>query len=131
MHYRIKKAVTAETLQDRQSLQTKRRTLLDKAFCLQKTFKVPNMLWNFFLLQKSCAKCKNTNFLKLKQRVVAVQIGNTLAGGVFMKCFGCNREIDNNDYCICTKCRKTMCPQCAAKNSFVCSQCGGDIAYLS
>lgn len=131
MHYRIKKIVTAETLQDRQSLQTKRRTLLDNDFLFTKNFQSSKHALELFLLQKSCDKCKNTNFPRRQKRVVAVQIGNTLAGGVFMKCFGCNREIDNNDYCICTKCRKTMCPQCAAKNSFVCSQCGGDIAYLS
>ncbi|MGN1066273.1 MAG: hypothetical protein ACI4QH_00530 [Candidatus Fimimonas sp.] len=48
-----------------------------------------------------------------------------------MKCFGCNKDIDVNDYCVCTKCRKKMCPNCALQNSFVCSDCGGDVAYLS
>ncbi len=48
-----------------------------------------------------------------------------------MKCFGCNNEIDANDYCVCTKCRKQMCPECAKRNCFVCSECGGDVAYLS
>ncbi len=48
-----------------------------------------------------------------------------------MKCFSCNNEIDNNDYCICTKCRQRSCPKCAEKNAYVCSECGGDIAYLS
>ncbi len=48
-----------------------------------------------------------------------------------MKCSGCNNEINPNDYCICTKCRKKMCPSCAEKNSFVCNDCGGDVAYLS
>ncbi len=48
-----------------------------------------------------------------------------------MICSGCNKEIDTNDYCICTKCRKKCCPECAQKNSFVCNDCGGDIAYLS
>ncbi|MGN1040828.1 MAG: hypothetical protein ACI4QL_05310 [Candidatus Fimimonas sp.] len=48
-----------------------------------------------------------------------------------MKCFGCNKDIDVNDYCVCTKCRKKMCPNCARQNSFVCSDCGGDVAYLS
>ena len=47
-----------------------------------------------------------------------------------MKCNGCNNEIDVNDYCICTQCRRQMCPSCAEKNDFVCD-CGGDIAYLS
>ena len=54
-----------------------------------------------------------------------------LLGGNVMKCFGCNKDIDANDYCICTKCRKKMCPNCARQNSFVCSECGGDVAYLS
>ena len=48
-----------------------------------------------------------------------------------MKCYGCNNEIDVNDYCVCTKCRKASCPTCAQKNSFVCAECGGDVAYLS
>lgn len=48
-----------------------------------------------------------------------------------MKCNCCNGEIDPNDYCICTKCRKQTCSKCAEKNAFVCSECGGDVAYLS
>ena len=48
-----------------------------------------------------------------------------------MKCNGCNNEINPNDYCVCTKCRKQMCPSCANKNAFVCNDCGGDVAYLS
>lgn len=48
-----------------------------------------------------------------------------------MNCNGCNKQIDPNDYCICTKCRTKSCPECAERNSFVCGSCGGDIAYLS
>lgn len=48
-----------------------------------------------------------------------------------MKCNGCKKEINPNDYCICTKCRKMTCPSCAEKSSFVCENCGGDVAYLS
>ena len=52
-------------------------------------------------------------------------------GDVTMNCNGCNKEINPNDYCVCTKCRAKSCPQCAEKNAFVCGACGGDIAYLS
>lgn len=48
-----------------------------------------------------------------------------------MICHNCNSKLDNNDYCICTQCRKQICPNCAERNSFVCPECGGDLAYLS
>ncbi|MCM1534207.1 MAG: hypothetical protein NC099_06110 [Corallococcus sp.] len=48
-----------------------------------------------------------------------------------MKCNGCDNTIDPNDYCICTKCRQKVCSDCAQKNSYVCAECGGDLAYLS
>ena len=46
-------------------------------------------------------------------------------------CNGCKKEIDANDYCVCTKCHQTTCPSCAKKSEFVCDSCGGDLAYLS
>ena len=131
MYYRIKKNYYCLNFARQAEFTNKTPDTFRQRFLFTKNFQSSKHALELFLLQKSCAKCKNTNFPRRQKRVVAVQIGNTLAGGVFMICFGCNREIDNNDYCICTKCRKTMCPQCAAKNSFVCSQCGGDIAYLS
>ncbi|MCM1042790.1 MAG: hypothetical protein NC350_01100 [Corallococcus sp.] len=48
-----------------------------------------------------------------------------------MECNSCHNGITNDDYCICTKCRQTVCPSCADKSAFVCESCGGDIAYLS
>lgn len=47
-----------------------------------------------------------------------------------MDCPQCKGKIDQNNYCICTKCRSKICPTCAEKQSYVCD-CGGDIAYLS
>lgn len=47
-----------------------------------------------------------------------------------MICSGCNKEIDPNNYCVCTRCHKKCCPGCADRKCFVCD-CGGDIAYLS
>lgn len=48
-----------------------------------------------------------------------------------MKCYSCNKTIDENDYCVCLRCNKKSCSACAESNSFVCPECGGDMAYLS
>ena len=67
----------------------------------------------------------------LKQVLIGKNKHKRLERGKTMNCNGCNKEINPNDYCICTKCRAKSCPQCAEKNAFVCGACGGDVAYLS
>lgn len=47
-----------------------------------------------------------------------------------MKCYGCNNEISQEDYCVCLRCKQKCCPSCAEKRAYVCD-CGGDLAYLS
>ncbi|MBR2965889.1 MAG: hypothetical protein IKC52_00255 [Clostridia bacterium] len=47
-----------------------------------------------------------------------------------MNCKNCQNQVNQEDYCICTKCKEHICPRCASQRSFVCD-CGGDIAYLS
>lgn len=47
-----------------------------------------------------------------------------------MKCSQCNKEMDQN-YCKCQDCGKTECVDCAQKQCFVCTDCGGQIQYLS
>ncbi len=47
-----------------------------------------------------------------------------------MNCPTCHNPLQQDNYCICTKCRTKMCPRCAEKQGYVCD-CGGDIAYLS
>lgn len=84
---------------------------------------------NFFLVNVTTRQSKN------KQNtcfcLICNELVNNFGGGDFVKCFQCAQELNTEDYCVCTKCRKKCCPQCAERNEFVCSSCGGDVAYLS